>query len=138
MKVGFPALKKGLQQRENKIRGDLEGAERSKEEAQRQLDEYRAQLAKAQTEANRIIEEGRQAAEDMRKDIMAKAEAEAAELRNRAAEDIRLATNRATAELQAKVGDLSIDLAERIVQRNLDRDTQIQLIENYINEVGAK
>ena len=41
------------------------------------------------------------------------------------------------ADVQAKVSDLSIELAERIVQQNLDRATQIQLIENYINEVGG-
>ena len=41
------------------------------------------------------------------------------------------------ADVQARVSDLSIELAERIVQQNLDRATQIQLIENYINEVGG-
>jgi F0F1-type ATP synthase membrane subunit b/b' len=36
------------------------------------------------------------------------------------------------------VSDIAIELAERIVQRNLDRDTQIALIESYINEVGSE
>jgi len=34
------------------------------------------------------------------------------------------------------VASLSVDLAEKIVERNLDRDTQMSLIENYINSVG--
>ena len=41
------------------------------------------------------------------------------------------------ADSQASVSDLSIELAERSVRQSLDRDTQIQLIENYINEVGG-
>ena len=42
------------------------------------------------------------------------------------------------ADLQAQVADLSIELAEKIVERNLDRDTQIALIESYINQVGSR
>ena len=54
-----------------------------------------------------------------------------------AAEDIRLATERAMGELQGRVAELSIELAEKVVEHNLDRDTQIRLIENYINQVGS-
>ena len=50
---------------------------------------------------------------------------------------MQLATDRAIADLQNRVAELSIELAEKIVERNLDRDTQLQLIENYINEVGS-
>ena len=63
---------------------------------------------------------------------------DAAELRQRAQEDIKLATDRAMADLQGRVADLAIELAEKVVESNLDRDTQIALIENYINQVGSK
>src|SRR5918995_494000 len=66
----------------------------------------------------------------------AQAEADAAEIRTRAQEDIRLATDRAQADLQGRVADLSIELAEKIVERNLDRDTQLALVESYIGQVG--
>ena len=83
-----------------------------------------------------VIEDSRQAAEGVRRDLIAKAEADAAEIRTRAQEDIRLAQERAMTDLRAQVADLSIELAEKVVERNLDRDTQIALIENYINTVG--
>jgi F0F1-type ATP synthase membrane subunit b/b' len=35
------------------------------------------------------------------------------------------------------VADLSIELAEKIVERNLDRDTQLALVESYIEQVGS-
>ena len=35
------------------------------------------------------------------------------------------------------VTQLSIELAEHIVERNLDRDTQLRLIDSYINQVGS-
>ncbi len=138
VKFAFPALKKGMAAREDRIRGDLERAESARVEAETQLSEYQQQLAEARVEAGRIIEEARQAADQVRQDLLAKAEGDAAEARSRATEDIRLATQRATADLQGRVADLSIELAEKVVEKNLDRATQIQLIENYINQVGSK
>lgn len=138
LKFGFPALKKGLAARQEKIREDLESAERARTGAESELEEYRRHLAQARDEAGRIIEEARQAADGLRRDLVAKAEADAAELRQRAADDIRLASERAMSDLQTRVGDLSIELAEKIVERNLDRDTQVALIESYINEVGSQ
>ncbi len=136
MKFGFPAIKKTLKAREDRIRDDLESASHAKEEAEAELSQYRAQLTGARAEATHIIEEARQAAEGVRHDLVAKAEGDAAEIRSRAQEDIRLAQDRALADLRAQVSDLSIELAEKVVERNLDRDTQIALIENYINSVG--
>jgi F-type H+-transporting ATPase subunit b len=132
----WPAIKKALADREDKIKSDLEAAEAAKTEAQSSLDDYKRQLADARNEAGRIIEEARASAEQVRKDLIARAEADASELRTRAQEDIRLASERAIVDLQSRVSEVSIELAEQIVRRNLDRDTQIALIENYINEVG--
>ena len=73
---------------------------------------------------------------DLERAERARAESEAAELRNRAQEDSRLASERAFTELRSEVATLSVELAEKIVQRNLDRDTQLGLIEQYIRSVG--
>jgi F-type H+-transporting ATPase subunit b len=135
-KFGVPAVRNMMEQREQRIRGDLERAESAKTEAETVLDEYRAQLADARSEASRIIEESRQAADQMRRDLIARAEADAADLRARAQQDIDLATQRAMTELQSRVADLAINLAETIVEHNLDHTTQLQLVENYINQVG--
>jgi F-type H+-transporting ATPase subunit b len=136
-RFALPPVRKMMETREERIRGDLERAESAKGEAEHVLDDYRAQLADARNEASRILEEARQAADQMRRDLVARAESDAAELRARAQQDISLASERAMADLRGRVADLSIELAETIVKRNLDRDTQLQLIENYINEVGS-
>lgn len=136
-KFAFPAMKSAMAAREERIRADLEGAEQARAQADRQLADYQAQLGDARAEAGRIIEEARQAADQVRRDLMARAEAEAAELRARAAADVQLATQRAMADVRRQVGDLSIDLAEKIVERSLDRDTQRALIDSYIDQVGS-
>jgi F-type H+-transporting ATPase subunit b len=137
IKWGYPAVTKTMKAREDRIRNDLEQAEGTKSEAETVLTEYRAQLADARAEAGRIIDEARQAADQVRRDLIARAEADSAELRARAQEDVRLAGERAMADLRGRVSDLAIELAEKVVERNLDRDTQIALIDNYINSVGS-
>jgi F-type H+-transporting ATPase subunit b len=133
----WPAIKKALKDREERIRGDLERAEQARVEAETSLEEYRRQLAEARNEAHAIIEQARLDAERVRQERIGAVEGEIAELRARATEDIRLATERAVSDLHGKVAELSIELAEKVVEHSLDRDTQIALIENYINQVGS-
>ena len=125
MKFGFPAIKKALKDREDRIRSDLERAESARVEAESSLAVYQQQLAEARAESGRIVEEARLAADQVRRDLLARAEADAADLKARAEADIRLATDRAMSDLQARVSDLAIELAEKVVERNLDRDTQV-------------
>jgi F-type H+-transporting ATPase subunit b len=133
---GFPAVKQATETRQDRIRGDLEAAERAKTDAEGVLADYRAQLADARTEANRVIDEARQSAESVRRDLIARAEQEAADVRSRADDDIRVASDRAFADLRSQVASLSVELAEKIVERNLDVATQQQLIDSYITSVG--
>ena len=135
-KFALPGVRNMMTQREERIRGDLERAEEAKVEAEGVLAEYQRQLADARNEAGRIIEEARQSADQLKRDLTARAEADAAQIRERASQDVRLATERATADLQGRMAELTIELAEKIVQRSLDRDTQTALIESYISEVG--
>jgi F-type H+-transporting ATPase subunit b len=135
-KYALPPVRNMMKQREDRIREDLERAERARTEAEGELANYRRQVAEARNEAARIIEEARQSADEVKRQIQAQAEADAAETRARAQEDIRLAADRAQADLQGRVADLSIELAEKIVERNLDRDTQLALVESYIGQVG--
>src|SRR4051812_47138776 len=136
-KFAFPGLKKGMEDRAEKIRTSIDDAEKAKGEAERILEEYQRQLADARTESARIIEEARQAADKLRQDLKRQAETEVSELRARSQEDIQAQVQRAMADLQGRVAELAIELAEKVVERSLDRETNMQLIENYINQVGS-
>lgn len=135
-KWGIPAVRNMMETREERIRTDLERAESARLEGEAALEQYRAQIGDARAEAARIIDEGRQSADEVRRELIARAEADATEIRQRAQQDVSLATERAMAELRSRVGQLSIDLAEKIVERSLDRDTQMALVESYIAQVG--
>jgi F-type H+-transporting ATPase subunit b len=136
-KFAFPALRKQVEAREQQIQKDLEEAESAKQDAQRNLDDYKKQLADARGEANRIIEEARQQAEQVRKDLVAKAEAEAKQITTRAAEQLEAERGRTIQELQSTVSELSIQLAEKIVNRSIDADDQKDLVDAYIKELAG-
>jgi F-type H+-transporting ATPase subunit b len=135
-KFALPPVRNLMKRREDRIREDLERAESARVEAEEELAQYRRQLADARSEASGIIEAARQSADEVKRQVRTQAEEEAADIRTRAQEDAQLAANRAQADLQARVADLSIELAEKIVERNLDRDTQLALVESYIGQVG--
>jgi F-type H+-transporting ATPase subunit b len=133
---GVPAVKNMEKAREDRIRNDLESAEKTRVDAEAEKSRYDAQLADARNEAGRIIDEARQSAESVRRDVIARAETEAQEIRARAQADIANQRQQAMTQLRTDVANLSIDLAGRIVERNLDSDTNRQLVDSFIDQVG--
>jgi F-type H+-transporting ATPase subunit b len=137
-KFAYPGIKKGMEGRSDRIRTDLESAESAKADAQRVLDEYRAQLGDAKAEAGRIIEEARQQADALKKDQAQRLQSELTAMRERASADIESAKVQAVADLRAEIASLAIGAAEVIVQHNLDPATQTQLVEQYISSVASR
>jgi F-type H+-transporting ATPase subunit b len=136
-KLALPPIKNMMQARTDRIRENLDESEKVKADAQRVLEDYQLQLADAKNESARIIEEARQTAEQMRRDLMVRAEAEVNELRDRTRTEIEAAQQRAIADLRSQVSELAIGAAEIVVQKNLDRDTNRSLVERYIEQVGT-
>lgn len=136
-KFAYPAIKKGMDARAERIRETLAEADKTRDEAQSILEDYRRQLADAKNESARIIEEARQAADKIRQDLRKQAEAEVAEIKERAQDDIAAQANRTMADLQARVSLMVIELAEKVVERNLDEDTNKALIESFISDMGS-
>jgi F-type H+-transporting ATPase subunit b len=136
-KVAFPKLREAVEAREKRIQGDLETAEKAKNEAKQEQEEYKKQLAEARGEANRIIEDARASAEQVRKDLIAKAEKDAEAVVARAQEQIQAERQRTIQDLQGQIADLSIELAEKVVGRSLDGGSQRELVDAYIKEVSG-
>lgn len=136
-KFVFPRVNRALEERQRRIQGDLERAEQQRGEADRLLAEYRQQLAGAREESNRIIEDARRTAESMRADMLARAEREHNEIVARAQEDIRAERDRVLGELRGRVAELSVELAGRVVGDSMDRERQLRLVDDYIEQLGV-
>ncbi len=136
-KFAYPAIKKAMEDRSERIRADLEAAEGAKAEAEGVLGEYRSQVANAKAEAGRIIEEARQQADAMRKEQEQRLQTELAGMRERAGADIEAAKGQAVADLRNEVAELAIGAAEVVVQQNLDPAAQRRLVDQYIDQLGS-
>lgn len=131
----LPTINKTLEARQQAITGQLTEAEEAKREAESLLADYKSQLAEAKSEGNRIIEEARVAAEQLRADVVAKADEEASQTLAKAREEATTEKVRALADARREVGEISVGLAEKIVGESLDAKTQQALIDRYLADL---
>jgi len=134
-KWALPTLNKTLETRQQAVSGELAGAEKAKVEAESLLSDYNAQLADAKSEGNRILEDARVTAEQMKTDLLAKAEGEADNIRSKARDDASAEKSRALSDARTQVGDISVELAGKIVGEELDADAHQDLIDRYLADL---
>jgi F-type H+-transporting ATPase subunit b len=138
MKFVFPQMEKTFAARVDAIEGGIKRAEAAQAEANQLLEQYKAQLAEARTEAARIRDEARADAEGIRQDVLAKAREESDRII--AAGQQQLATQRESIvrDLRSEVGTLAVDLAGRIVGESLADEARSRgTVERFIAELDA-
>jgi F-type H+-transporting ATPase subunit b len=134
----FPRLNTMLDERRASIEGKLEAADAKLIEMEQAKRDYEASLSDARGEANRILEEAKAAAEAVAKTIRSSAEDEAKRIVERATAEANAERMRLLDELRGQVGALSVQLAERIVERELDAATHSGLVDEYIQRLAAQ
>lgn len=137
-KFGYPAMTKGLDQRADRIRDDLEAADTAKTEAQAELARYQEQLKGAREEATRMRDDARAEMDEYKAQRRAEIDAELNEYRERAKAEADAAKTQALADVRAEVAALAIGAAEQVVQKSLDRETNTALVESFISSVDAR
>ena len=138
LKLVFPKLNETLEERGAAIQGRMEDAEAKYQEAERARADYEESLAEARGEADRIIEEAKAAADDLRNEARSRAEAEAAQIIERAQSSVASERDRVLSELRGQVGALSVELASRIVERELDASPHEALVDEYIDQLSSQ
>jgi len=138
MKYVFPVMEKTFRARVDAIEGGIKRAEEAQAEANRLLEQYRAQLAEARTEAARIRDEARADAEGIRQDILAKAREESERIINAGREQLAAQRESIVRELRAEVGNLAVELAGRIVGESLADEARSRgTVDRFISELDT-
>ena len=135
-KLAYPQILKGLKKRDETIQQQLEEARKTKQEATSLLDDYKRQLSEARAEAQKIMNEGKELGENMRKEIVQKAQQESNQIVKRAQEEIELHKQKAILEIQEKIEDLSIMAASKVINKSLNTEDHRRLVEEYVSKVG--
>jgi F-type H+-transporting ATPase subunit b len=94
-------------------------------------------LAQARHEANSMLQSSKQAAEDLRRKLEQAAQDEKARIIASATHEIDASKRAAMADLKKTTADLSIQIAEKLIQSNMDDAKQRALVDQLINEVSA-
>lgn len=134
----WPKILGGLKGREAKLLGDLQAAETGAKEAAAKLAQLNQQLADAQKQAQKVVDEARVAAGKVAADVKAGAEREINDLKNRAAAEIKSAKEQAVAEIGAQVADLATAVAGKILAREVSGADQQALVASALSELAAK
>ena len=137
-KLAYPQILKALKKREETIQQQLEEARKTKQEAENLLGEYKRQLGEARSEAQKVINEGKELGENIRKEIIQKAQQESNQIVKRAQEEIELQKQKALLELQEKIADLSIMAASKVINKSLNPEDHRRLVEEYVAKVGEQ
>jgi F-type H+-transporting ATPase subunit b len=126
-----------LSKRELTIKQALEAAQREREQAERLLADYQAQLAKAREEATAIVAESRRDAEAVARKVQEQARKESEELVARARREIELATESARKELHDQASELAVMVAGRIIEKELSAADHRELVARSLREMQA-
>lgn len=137
-KLVFPRLNAALDERRTMIEGKLEQADAKFIEMEEAKRRFEASLGDARGEAGRIVEEAKNASESTREAILATAREEAQRIVERATAEANAERVRLLEELRGQVGALSVQLAARIVERELDAATHSSLVDEYIQRLAAQ
>jgi F-type H+-transporting ATPase subunit b len=135
-KILMPRLMRTLQERTEAIEGGLKRADDSQAEANRLLEQYRAQLAEARHDAARMREEAKEEGARIKAELRQEGEAEKQRLVDSARTQIAADRQQALTSLRAEVGALSIELASRIVGESLEDDArQRRTVDRFLTQL---
>ncbi|MDQ0226751.1 F0F1 ATP synthase subunit B [Metabacillus niabensis] len=135
-KFAFGPVMNIMKQREEHIANEINSSEERNKEAQKLVEEQREMLKQARVEAQTLVENAKKLGEQQKEDIIQAARAEAGRLKESALKEIEREKEQAVAALREQVASLSVLIASKVIEKELDEREQEKLINDYINEVG--
>jgi F-type H+-transporting ATPase subunit b len=134
-KVAFPRIQEALDKRANLIRDSIDEAEKTRQEADQILVEYRARLKEAREQADDIIARARKTAETTTAEAADQGREKREELLAAARRDIEAETRRSLERIRKEVADLTVLTTEKVTRKSLDAQDQKRLIDEALAEV---
>jgi F-type H+-transporting ATPase subunit b len=132
----WPKITKGLDDRSNKIRQEIESAEMAREQAKAALSEYQSSLANARDEANAMIAKAKTDAKLVADELRTRNQAELVEMKQRATREIESAKQAAISEIYNEASNLAVSIAGKILEREINDRDQKKLIDDSLGELA--
>ena len=136
-KLVFPKITAAVEAREKALEEAIEGAKRDREAAAQALAEQQRQIEAARNEAQRIIVEGRQTGEKVRAQMIEDTHAQQQQMLERARREIEQEKERAIAEMRREAVELAIAGASKVIEKNLDDQSNREIVESFLSSIPA-
>jgi F-type H+-transporting ATPase subunit b len=136
-KKAFGPLLGIMEKRKQTITEQLQSADQNRKQAEQLMAEQKQAIQDARKEAYDILEQARQTSGRQAEDIIAQGKAESVRLKEEAIRDIENEKNKAVAALRSQVSAMSVMIASKIIEKQVDEKSQEQLVDKYLKEVGG-
>lgn len=135
-KWGWPMLLKSLKKREEAIADSLNAAEKAREEMEKLKNSNQDLLREAKAERDEILRSARLTSENIIEEARQRATAEADRIVENARENINYEKLKAMHELKNQIGNLSIEIAEKVLQRELsDKNSANAFVQSELENI---
>ena len=122
--------------RKAKADSEIADAQKLRTEAEAMKAEYEQNLQNARTEANQIVAAAQKTATARSEEIVGEARAQAAALKQKAEADIAQERKKAVNEVKDEIGGIAMEIASKVVEREISEKDHKDLIDEFIKNVG--
>ena len=132
----FKPVNEMLEKRRAKADAEIRDAEQAKSEAQAIKAEYEQNILEAHTQANDLIATAKKTASLQSEEMLKQAESQVAAIRAKAEKDIEQEKKKAVSEIKDEIGGLAMEIAGKVIEREISEQDHEKLINEFITNVG--
>jgi F-type H+-transporting ATPase subunit b len=132
----YKPVKDMLAQRKQRIAESLEAADKAAQDAAQQRTEFEKQLAKAREASQAEARKAAEVTEKMRQEILDAAKKEAEAIKDQAKKEAEQEKEQIAADLQRHAAELALQMTRKIVGEGIDENTQRQLVDQFLTDLG--
>ncbi|MBI2118387.1 MAG: F0F1 ATP synthase subunit B [Elusimicrobia bacterium] len=134
-KAAWAPILKLIDEREAKLKNELESAEKNKEDLEKIKKEYETQLSEIKTKAQSLLEEAEKKGLQIQETILKTADAKARQILEKGKEQLNLEKDKLLADLKKEVGSISLLMAEKLLQQSVDKKVQEKFLQDFLADL---
>ena len=134
-KFAWKPILASLQKREDTISQALQRAEDAKLGAEKVLKENQEKLALAESQSQKIINDGKLMSEKLKNDMINETKAMSERMINQAKQEIQKSRDQAIYTLKSEISGLAIQIASKLISENLDEKIDRKAVDKFIDNL---
>ncbi len=132
----FGKVNKVLDDRQKEVKDAFDEAEQASKKAKELEIQYNTKISQAKEESAEIVKQATQKAQTRSDEIVADAKHEASAIMDKANSEIEREKKRAVNEIKDQISDIAFSVAEKVIEKEVDKKDNDRLIEDFIKNVG--